>query len=139
MLNKAFTGFPKKGEAIPVPGIFFTSTIGQIHDINELKITLYIFWFIQHKPGCFRFVTLNELLIQQVLLDGMVDNIGTKSKQDLLKEAIQLAVNRGTLITLNLNIKGKPEEVICINAYQDKMVFDKRNAIYTIYRDISYG
>ena len=62
MQGKTSSVFSSNSGAIPVPYSFFSNGLLNIDSINELKVTLYIFFLIKQKRGYPRFVTFNELL-----------------------------------------------------------------------------
>ena len=123
MQNKSFKGFSSSSSAIPVPDAFFTDVMPGITDINELKITMHVFWLIKHKKGFPRFVTLNELLADSRLVEK-IDNQHGLNKQ-VLREALDEAVLRGTLLRTELNINGAAQEAIFLNIDPDRNAFNK--------------
>ena len=48
-------------EFTPLADVFFTYIMPKIQDIAELKVTLYIFYLLNHKRRYPRFVTHREL------------------------------------------------------------------------------
>ncbi|MCK4722312.1 MAG: primosomal replication protein N, partial [Dehalococcoidia bacterium] len=92
---KPFAGFPQKMRFTPLPNIFFSDLLPHIDDIIELKITLHIFWSLYQKRGYPKFVTYGELLGDKTLMAGTVNADG-------LREGLERALSRGTLIHLTL-------------------------------------
>ena len=95
-----FNGFPVKSSFTPVPNVFFSSILPEITDIVELKVTLHIFEIMYPKKGYPKFVTFNELLNNISLLKSL-QNTGD-SPENSLKKALEAAVNRGILLTVDL-------------------------------------
>jgi len=120
MKEKAFIGFSQKSSAIPVPDIFFTDILPKIDNINELRITLYVYWMVKHKKGYPRFVTIGELY-------DRVDMVRTseKTKAELLEESLEQARLRGTLLLTELSINGKEEKVVFFNMDPERSDFQE--------------
>jgi len=95
---KQFNGFPARSMFTPVPAIFFSSLVPQITDIGELKITLFVFEKLYPKKGTPKYVTFRELLNDTDVTGALQDP--EISPEQILREALQKAVNRGTLLTV---------------------------------------
>ncbi len=120
---KQFEGFPARMQFTPVPNLFFSSLLPQINSVDELKVTLHIFRAIYHKKGSPRFVTYGELLIDKSLVDSM--RKGEKPAGEVLGEALEMAVRRGTILHLVLAENGKPEDVYFVNDEAGRQAVDK--------------
>ena len=103
---KEFTGFPAKMRFTPIPNVFFSSLLPQISDVAELKITLHIFWLLYPKKGYPRFTTYRELLSDKSLLSSLRG--GAKPPDEVLGGALEMAVNRGTILHIVLDRDGAP-------------------------------
>jgi DnaD/phage-associated family protein len=123
MEEKKFSGFSQKSSAIPVPDKFFSEILPDIEDINELRVTLFVYWYIKHKKGYPRFIKFDELKkrIGMVNNSGMADITG----DELLGKALELAYKRGTLFMTELEIRGIREEVILFNMEPEKSGLEK--------------
>jgi DnaD/phage-associated family protein len=53
---KKFTGFSDKETFTPIPDSFFRQLLAEINDADELKVTLYAIWRIEHMEGRVRFL-----------------------------------------------------------------------------------
>jgi DnaD/phage-associated family protein len=53
---KKFTGFSDKETFTPIPDSFFRQLLAEINDADELKVTLYAIWRIEHMEGRIRFL-----------------------------------------------------------------------------------
>ncbi len=52
-----FKGFPEgKFHLTPVPSLFFTELLPHMDQLGEVKLTLYIFWRLDHMEGAFRYL-----------------------------------------------------------------------------------
>src|SRR5512145_3304069 len=84
-----FDGFSSSETFTQVPDAFFR-LLGEIDDLNELKVTLYVLWRIEHMEGAFRQICRSEIaedddFMQQLAADG-------------LDSGLDRAVQRGTLL-----------------------------------------
>ena len=117
---KEFTGFPAKMQFTPIPNLFFSSLLPQISDITELKITLHIFWSLYGKRGYPRFITYRELLSNRNLMSGLREE--AKSPDEVLRNALEMAVERGTILHIVLDRDEAPEDVYFLNTESDKQI-----------------
>ncbi len=120
---KQFSGFPAKMQFTSIPNIFFSRLLPQISDIAELKITLHIFWSLYGKRGYPRFTTYRELLGNTSLMSSLRE--GEKPPDEVLGDALEMAVKRGTILHLVLVIDRKPEDVYFLNTESDRRVVAK--------------
>ena len=115
---KQFSGFPARMQFTPVPNLFFSSLLPQIDDMAELKLTLHIFWAVYGKKGNLRFVTHGELLTDKSLMSSLRE--GEKPADKVLRDALEMAVKRGTILHLVLTREGTPEDVYFLNSEADR-------------------
>ncbi|MFC1987793.1 DnaD domain-containing protein [Chloroflexota bacterium] len=120
---KEFTGFPTKMQFTPIPNLFFSSLLSQISDIAEVKTTLHIFWSLYQKRGYPRFITYQELLGDTSLMSSLKG--GEKPPDEVLGDALKMAVKRRTILHLVLVIDGTSEDVYFINTESDRRVVAK--------------
>ncbi len=120
---KEFTGFPAKMQFTPIPNVFFSGLLSQISDIAELKITLHIFWLLYGKRGYPRFITYRELVSNTSLMSSLRG--GEKPPDEVLGDALEMAVKRGTILHLVLERDGAPEDVYFLNTESDRQVVAK--------------
>ena len=120
---KQFSGFPAKTQFTSIPNVFFSSLLPQISDIAELKVTLHIFWVIYGKRGYPRFITQRELLSNKSLMSSLRE--GKKPPDGVLGDALEMAVNRGTILHIVLDRGGVPEDVYFLNTESDRQVVAK--------------
>lgn len=120
---KKFDGFPRRMEFTPVPNAFINRLLSDISDINELKITLHLFKTIYGKKGSPRFAALSELLNDKGLLNSLKGK--DKKPQENVKEALALAVKRGTILSITVDKEGKPEDIYFINTESDRQVVSR--------------
>ncbi|MFC1593142.1 DnaD domain-containing protein [Candidatus Omnitrophota bacterium] len=120
---KQFSGFPAKIQFTAVPNVFFSRLLPQIDNITELKTTLYIFQLLWPKRGYLRCTTLRELMSNVSLTSSLRG--GTKPPAEALREALEMATERGTLLHLVLDRDGTPEDVYFLNTEADSQVVTK--------------
>lgn len=114
MVKQVFSGFPSRAEVTPIPNLFFTAVMPQVADVTELKAVLHIFWLLSRRRGYPLFVTCNELLSDPILMGG-IEGEG-RSKDEVLRQALALAVQHGTLLHLTIDNKGQTEDAYFINS-----------------------
>ena len=122
---KGFHGFPAKSKFTPIPNIFFSELLPQINDPVELKVTLHIFWVLYQKRGYPRFVTYGELTADPVLMRGIE---GQGSAPEVLRQALNQAVSRGTILCLKLERDGEVHELYFVNTDADRRAVEKINS-----------
>ncbi|MBI2329277.1 MAG: DNA replication protein DnaD, partial [Chloroflexi bacterium] len=118
-----FKGFPARTQFTPIPNVFFSSLLPHISDISELKITLHIFWSLYGKRGYPRFAAYRELLANKSLMSSF--RMGERPPDEVLRNALEMAVNRGTILHIVLNIDGAPEDIYFLNTESDRRVVAK--------------
>jgi len=109
----SFSGFPRRMRFTPVPNLFFSQLLPQIDDLAELKVTLHIFWTLYAKRGYPKFVTYGELLGDKTLMSGLGNG-------QALRQGLEQAVSRGTLIHLTLVREGRTQDLYFLNTESDR-------------------
>ena len=120
---KQLSGFPARMQFTPIPNVFFSHLLPQISDIAELKTTLHIFWLLYPKKGYPRFTTYGELLNDKSLMSSLRE--GDKPPDELLGNALEMAVNRGTILHLVLDRDGAPEDIYFLNTDSNRQIVAK--------------
>jgi DnaD/phage-associated family protein len=110
---KHFGGFPARMDFTPLPNLFFSQLLPQITDMAELKTTLCIFAALYRKRGYPRFVSFSELLGDAGLMSNLQD--GREPPEETLRQALEKAAERGTLIRLPLEKDGVSEDAYFLN------------------------
>jgi len=123
MAKKPFSGFPARAEVTPIPNLFFATVMPQVDDIAELKMILHVFWLLSRRRGYPRFVTYSQLLSDPILMSGI--EAGTESKDEILRHALHLAVQHGTMLHLRLDRDGETEDAYFINTEAGKSTIDE--------------
>jgi DNA replication protein len=122
---KVFDGFPIKSKYTPIPNIFFSGVLPDIDDLAELKVTLHVFWVLYQKRGYPRFVAYNELTADSALMKG-IESQG--SAPELLRQSLNQAVSRGTLLCSKLERDGEVHELYFVNDDAGRKAVEKINS-----------
>lgn len=120
---KQLTGFPAKMEYTPIPNFFLGTILPQINDITELKTTLQVLAILYRKRGYPRFVTYGELLGNASLMSSLRG--GTKPPDETLRQALEMATQRGTIIHMVVDRDGVSEDIYFLNTESDRQVVAK--------------
>jgi len=118
---KEFQGFPARMEFISIPNVFFSSLLPRITDLAELKTTLHVIAALYRKKGHPRYVSRGELLADTGLMEGLKAIGG--SPEDVLRDALKKASERGTLIHLALDKDS--EDIYFLNTVSDRQTVAK--------------
>ena len=106
-----FAGFPAGGRATTIPSVFFSQVLPYIEDEAELRVTLYVFYALGRRKGYPRFVTLNELRAESPLIAAL----GEEGAIERLEAGLALAVERGALLSLDIERVGGQERLYLLN------------------------
>ncbi len=120
---KQFNGFPTRMQFTSVPNFFFSTLLPQISDITELKTTLHIFETLYRKRGYPRFTTYRELSSNKSLMSSLRET--AKSPDEALRNALEMATKRGTILHLVLDRGEAPEDVYSLNTEQNRQIAAK--------------
>jgi DnaD/phage-associated family protein len=108
---KGFAGFStRRDRLVPVPDAFFTELLPQIDNLLELKVTLHLFWLLYHQRGLPKAVARSALEADMELLRSLRTVRGPRPTQDYLREGLERAVARGTLLSLSVRETGSGAE-----------------------------
>ena len=118
-----FKGFPAKMEFTPIPNFFFSAVLPQISDIRELKTTLHVLAALYRKRGYPRFVTYPELMGNASLMNSLRGE--TKPPDEVLRQSLEMAAKRGTIIHLVLERDGVSEDFYLLNTESDRKIAEK--------------
>ncbi len=119
---KPFDGFPRDMQFTPVPNLFMNALMPGM-DSPELKTMLYIFQTIYGKKGAPRYASLSELLSNPSLVSSF-SNEG-KSGEDAVRGALESAIKRGAIISLDVTQDGRNESLYFLNTQSDRDVVER--------------
>ncbi len=105
----SFSGFPDgRLPATVIPTLFVSEVLGEIDDLGELKLALYLFWRFGQKKTTPAFVTRRELDADPVVRNGLggISNIGL---------AVERVVTRGLVLRRTMELGPNREECLFLN------------------------
>ncbi len=108
---KRFAGFPAgRMRFTPLPDPFFVEALPLIDDLDELKVILFLFWFLNRQRGYPRYMTVEELASEGVLLSALRRD--PDESIELLTERLIEAIERGVAhnVLLKLSLVGEDEQ-----------------------------
>jgi DnaD/phage-associated family protein len=116
-----FQGFPSGGRVLytAVPNVFFSALLPQITDIAELKTTLHVMAALYGKKGYPRFISYAELLGDAALMQGL------NGSEETLRNALKLAVERGSLISLTVEKENASEVIYFLNDESSRQAMER--------------
>ncbi len=110
-----FNGFPAgKTHLTPLPAPFFTELLPEIDNLGELKLSLYAFWFLERLEGEFRYLTLQDLTNDAVLMAAMGST--PENAEAALKDAVERAAARGTLLKVQSDESQQTQALYFLNS-----------------------
>jgi DnaD/phage-associated family protein len=105
-----FSGFPDgKTHLTRIPAAFFSELLPQIDHLGELKVTLYVFWLLERQENNPRFACLAEMAEDESFMASL--GRAPEAARSALQDALERAVQRGTLLSVQLE-NGSAEEVL---------------------------
>jgi DNA replication protein len=116
-----FPGFPEDiTNPIRIPDQFFRQVLPDIANLDELKLTLYLFWRFERMEGTFHYLRLNDLL-RDVQLANLMGKLPDKTLP-AIKAALRKAVKRGTL--LQAEVEDGQDRIICLNSSKGRAIVE---------------
>ncbi|HUS14771.1 MAG TPA: hypothetical protein VM536_07100, partial [Chloroflexia bacterium] len=95
-----FNGFQNEEGRVALPESFFGLVLPQITNLAELKVTLHVFWRLAAQVGHPRLVSYAELAEDAALGAALTAGRNPRPAEEWLREGLELAVARGTLLHL---------------------------------------
>ena len=96
---KTFSGFSSgKVAMVGIPRPAFTELLPLIDDLAELKLTFHVLWKLSEQRGKARYLSLDDLASDDILLASLRESSGDRSEAIALDNALDRAVERGTLL-----------------------------------------
>lgn len=118
-----FVGFPAgKTRLTLLPDLVFTELLTQIRDIDELKVLLYMFYYLNRQQGYPRYMTLEELEAEGMLLTALEheDDDPKSLLIERLHAAVARCVARRALLQLDITDKRKKTVYLFANTEQGR-------------------
>ena len=124
---RSFGGFPPgKTRFTPIPDLFYTELLPAIDDLAELKVTLYMFYSLNRQRGYPRYQTGQELAGEGVLLTALASLCQpSQDPVDLLEQALEQAVERGSLLRLSICDEDDETHYYFVNSAQGRQAVDQ--------------
>lgn len=119
-----FQGFPGGAKATVIPSSFFSELLPLIEDAAELRVTLYVFYALGRRKGYPHFVTERELRAEGPLLAALGDGNDAEPLA-LLASGLAMAVERGSLLRLEVEQDGCREALITTNLPANRRAFEQ--------------
>jgi DNA replication protein len=107
---RAFPGFPDRPAYTRIPTLWLHTVLAQTESLAELKVTLHVLRLLDAKREYPRYVRLSELRADPVTLASL-QAVGGLSPEDALGEGVRLAVARGVLLALPVELAAPGEAV----------------------------
>ena len=108
-----FPGFLEEiTNQIHIPEQFFRHVLPGIDKLDELKLTLYVFWRFERTEGVFHYLRLRDMLQDAQLVNSMGKD--PDKARTAIEVALRRAVRRGTL--LQADVDGGQDKIICLNS-----------------------
>ncbi len=126
---KRFDGFPdgSKLSATAFPALFFSELLPLIDDLAELKVTLFCFWALHQKQGRVRYLRGCEFHAAE-LLDGLRAAQPERDPHETLTQALERALERGTLLRAAASLNGQTEQLYFVNTELGRKAFAQLEA-----------
>ncbi len=121
--EKNFAGFPRRSRLTAMPSVLLGRLLEEIDDLAELKCTLRLVWMIQNSRGFPRYVTIDDILADSVLLNGL-SGPGRDAAAEV-RRGLGLAVRRGTVLTGSLLRGGQTVQVYAVNSEAERRAFEE--------------
>lgn len=111
----------------PLPDLFFTELLPAIDNRDELVLTLFMFWSFHRQVGFPRYLTMRELLRESVLRQALA-HPPERDLDEALRQAVDRACERGTLLRLCIADEEGEEEYLLINTPQGRKAVEQVKA-----------
>ena len=119
-MTPTFKGFPGgKVRLTRIPAQFFSELLPQIDHLSELKVTLYTLWFLDQMEGNFRYLRYADYTRDERFMQGL----GPEPEQ-ALREGLQCAEERGTLLRAEVPGEYGPEAYFFLNTPRGRAAID---------------
>ncbi len=113
--TESFAGFPEgKLPLTHIPNAFFSELLPRIDHLGEFKITLYAFWALSQKEGRFRYISMEEMSVDQLLMEGL--HAESMTPLEALTDALERAVARGTFLKVQVEFDQGQDSYFFLNS-----------------------
>ena len=116
-----FPGFPDEiTTQIRIPEQFFHQVLLATNNLDELRLTLYIFWRLERMEGLFRYIRFTDLLKDKHLVDSISKD--PDKARSVLQAALNRTVKHGILLQADISTDEGQEKLICLNSPRGRAV-----------------
>lgn len=116
----SFSGFPQgKFQHLPIPPQFFEALLPDIHDVEELKLTLYCFWALTQRTTSAPYLRHSHLIADATLMSALNQDASA------LERALSQAQARGTLLAAPIQLNGQPEVLYLVNTPRGRLAHEQ--------------
>lgn len=110
----AFGGFSlNESRFTHVPDSFFTDLLPSIDHLGELRVTLYFFWRLGQSEEIFPYILESAIAGDETFLASF--GASEKKARMALKESLDSAVGRGTLLHAGIQLNDRLESLYILN------------------------
>ena len=104
MFNRRLSDSQREKGVVSLPESFFTDVTPKIQDLAELRVVLYAAYLIMRKQDHPQFVTYREL-------KAVSCQLSAELSEEVLRRALDSAIQHGALTHSTSSIDGMPEDV----------------------------
>jgi DNA replication protein len=116
-----FPGFPEGiTNQIHIPEQFFSHVLLKIDNLDELKLTMYIFWRLERMEGSFHYIRFTDLMKDVQLVQSMRKE--PDKAYEAVKSALKRAVKLGTLLQADISTDEGQDQLICLNSAKGRAI-----------------
>jgi DnaD/phage-associated family protein len=116
-----FPGFPEDNTTpVRIPEKFFSQVLLNIDNLDELKLTMYIFWRFEHMESPFHFIRFTDIMKDSQLVLAMGKD--HDKARSAIKAALVRAVKHGTLLMSDISTSEEQDKLICLNSPKGRAV-----------------
>jgi DNA replication protein len=119
-----YSGFPAgKVRFTRIPAPFFSELLPQIDDLVELKITLYALWQLERMENEPRYLQSEDFSDDELFMKGLASS--KKAAKKDLDQGLERAVERGTLLRVQLELDGEERTFYFLNSSRGRQAVEQ--------------
>ena len=118
-----FAGFPDRSSYVPVPAALFSQLLEEVRDLAELQCILRALFLLHRRRGRLRYLTVSALEGDVTLLRACQGD--SREPRQVVQEAVDACVNRGTLLRVPVQSDGRLEQVLFLNTPQNRRAVEQ--------------
>jgi DNA replication protein len=110
-----FPGFSEElTNHIRIPEQFFRQVLPEVDNLDELKLTLYVFWRLERMEGTFHYLRISDIMKDLRLVQSF--RADPDKAQSAIMSALKSAIKRGTLLQSDISADEGKDKLICLNS-----------------------